>query len=55
MTEKVPKMKKKDICDKYRRVLEKPDLSNKEVAEIRKNLRLIAQTVCEHVWGKKFY
>jgi len=55
MAKNAPKMKKKDICDEYRRVLEKPDLSNKKVEEMRKNLRLIAQTICEHVWGKKFY
>ena len=54
MTRKVPQ-KKKDICDEYRRVLEKLDLSDKKVEEMRKNLTLIAQTICEHVWGKKFY
>lgn len=54
MTRKAPH-KKKDIRDEYRRILGKPDLSNKKIEEMRKNLRLIAQTICEHVWGKKFY
>ena len=54
MTREDPK-KKKDILNEYRLVLKKPNLSNKEVEEMRKNLRLIAQTICEHVWGKKFY
>lgn len=55
MTVTAPKNKKKDIYDKYRRILEMPDLSDKEVEEMRKNLKLIAQTICEYVWGKKFY
>ena len=54
MKRKAPQ-KKKDILNEYRRVLGKPNLSDKKVEEMRKNLRLIAQTICEHVWGEKFY
>ena len=54
MTRKAPQ-KKKDILNEYRWILGKPELSNKKVEEMRKNLKLIAQTICEHVWGKKFY
>ena len=52
---KAPKKKAKDIYDKYREFLKKPDLKNKEIDEMRKNIILLAQTICEHVWGKKFY
>jgi hypothetical protein len=46
---------KVDIYEKYRCILNAPDLTNKEIDEMRKHLGLLAQTICEHVWGKKFY
>ncbi len=49
------KKKKVDIYEKYRRILKMPDLTNKEIDEMRKHLGILAQTICEHVWGKKFY
>ncbi len=49
------KKKKVDIYEKYRCILEMPGLTNKEIDEMRKHLRLISQTISEHVWGKKFY
>lgn len=49
------KRRKSDIYEKYRRVLKMPNLTNKEIDEMRKHLSLFAQTICEHVWGKKFY
>jgi hypothetical protein len=52
----MPKKKKRpDIYDKYRRILKMPNLSIKEIDEMRNYLNLFAQTICEHVWGKKFY
>jgi hypothetical protein len=52
----MPRRKKsQDIYAKYRRILKMPDLSNKEIDEMRKNLIFLAQTIGEHVWGKKFY
>jgi hypothetical protein len=52
----MPKRRKQpDIYAKYRCILGMPDLSNKKIDEMRKNLGLIAQTICEHVWGKRFY
>ena len=47
--------RKADIYDKYRRILNRPELTKKEIDEMRKNLGLLARTICEHVWGKKFY
>jgi hypothetical protein len=47
--------KKASIYDRYRRILNMPDLTNKEIDGMRNNLSLLAQTICEHVWGKKFY
>lgn len=49
------KKSKSDINEKYRRILQMPDLTNKEIDEMRKHLGLLTQTICEHVWGKKFY
>ena len=46
---------KTDVYDEYRRILKTPDLTNKEIDEMRKHLNLLARTICEHVWGKKFY
>jgi hypothetical protein len=47
--------KRPDVYAKYRRILKMPDLSNKKIDEMRKNLGFIAQTICEHIWKKKFY
>jgi len=47
--------RKTDIYDRYRRILNMPRLTNKKIDEMRKYLTLLAQTICEHVWGKKFY
>jgi len=49
------KRRKADIYEKYRRILNMPRLTNKEIEEMRKHLTLLAQTICEHVWGEKFY
>jgi len=54
----MPRKRKKgkpDIYQRYRRILEIPDLPAKEIEEMRKHLGLLAQTVCEHLWGKKLY
>jgi hypothetical protein len=52
-----PRKKKRgeSICDKYRLILNRPDLTDKEIEEMRRHLGLLARTICEHVWGKKFY
>jgi len=51
----MPKIKKRsDIYAKYRCILEMPDLKKSQIDEMRKYLGLLAQTICEHVWGKKF-
>jgi hypothetical protein len=41
--------------DVYRRMLRTPDLTDKEIDEMRKHVIGLAQAVCEHVWGKRFY
>lgn len=46
---------KVDIYQKYRRILKMPSLTDKEIDEMRKHVGLLARTVCERVWGKKFY
>lgn len=47
--------KNKDIYEKYREILEVQDLSKDEIDKMRQHLRSMAQTICEHVWEKKFY
>jgi hypothetical protein len=47
--------KKRDIRDQYREILQMPDLTDSEIDEIRKPMILLAQTICEHVWGQRFY
>jgi len=52
---KIALKKRKDIYDKYREILKMPDLKNKEIDKMRTHMTFLAQTICEHVWGKKFY
>jgi hypothetical protein len=49
------KKKKDSVYDKYRRILDMPNLTKREIDEMRKSMTLLARTICEHVWGKKFY
>lgn len=55
MNKQKTKTKKEDIYIEYRKVLERPDLSKNEIEEMRNNLKIVASTICEHVWKKKFY
>ena len=54
MKESIAAKNEKLIYDQYRMILKKPNLSRKEVEEMRYNLKMLAKTICEHVWGKKF-
>lgn len=47
--------KKKDIYDEYRKWLKNQNLTKKEIDEMRKHMILLAVTICEHVWKKKFH
>lgn len=49
------KLKKRNIYNEYRRILQQSDLTEKEIDKMRSNIVLLAQAVCEHVWKKKFY
>jgi hypothetical protein len=49
------KKRKNNIYEKYRHILKMPKLEDKKIDEMRKNLSLLAQTICENLWGKKFY
>ena len=55
MRKKKANSRKETIYDKYRRTLGMPQLTDREIDEMRRNLQLLAQAICEHVWGKKFY
>ena len=55
MNKQYKNSKKRNIYDKYREALGMPDLTVKEIAEMRYHLRLLAQTICEHGWKKKVY
>ena len=43
------------IHERYRRLLRRPALRAEHIESMRKHLIRLAQTICEHVWGKKFY
>ena len=43
------------LHDKYRELLKQPGLTAEQIEEMRKHVILLAQTICEHVWGKKVY
>ena len=49
------RQRKADIYAEYRQVLGKPKLRKQDIDKMREHLILLAQTICEHVWGKKFY
>jgi hypothetical protein len=42
-------------CDVYRRMLRTPELTDQEIDDMRKHVIRLAQVLCEHVWGKRFY
>jgi len=39
-----------NIYDKYRKILEMPNLSDKKTDKMRYNVKSIAMTACEQVW-----
>ncbi len=43
------------IREQYRRLLTRPHLTDQEIETMRKHMIPLAQTICEHVWGKKFH
>lgn len=49
------KNKENHLYNQYRKELNMPNLTEKEIDEMRKNIKLIAMTICEHVWKKKFH
>lgn len=55
MSKRTPRKKKNSIYDEYREVFEMPELTDRQIDEFRKPMILLAQTICEHVWGQKFY
>jgi len=56
MTKKArTKRTKASITDKYRQILRMPDLTDRQIDQMRQHLGLLARTICEHVWKKKFF
>lgn len=49
------KNKQRGIYDRYRELLKAHDLTKKEIDTIRRHVQRLARTICEHVWGKKFF
>ena len=50
-----PQTKSAQMSDVYRRLLQRPDLTDQEIDDMRKHVTRLAQVLCEHVWGKPFY
>lgn len=46
---------KAGLYNKYREILDMPNLTDKQINQMRKHLGLLARTICEHVWKKAFY
>lgn len=55
MSNNTRKTKNENIYDKYRMILERLKLTDKEIEEMSHNLKLVALTICGHIWKKKFY
>jgi hypothetical protein len=49
------KARQSKIHEKYQQLLKQPGLTVEEIEGMRKHIILLARTICEHVWGKKFY
>ena len=49
------KNRKVDIYGRYRRILRAVSLTNKEIDQMREHMSLLARTICEHVWRRKFH
>jgi len=49
------KKAKINIYDRYREILDIPNLTDNQIDQMRKNLDLLARTICEYAWKKKFY
>lgn len=47
------KIKEKSIYDKYREILDKPKLTDEEIDKMRRNIRLLALSLVEHVSNRK--
>jgi hypothetical protein len=41
--------------EQYRRLLKRPHLTGRDIVAMRRGMIRLAQTICEHVWGKKFF
>jgi hypothetical protein len=43
------------LRERYRLILDRPESTDREIDAVRQHVIRIAQTICEHVWGKKLY
>ena len=50
-----PRRRHRPIHQAYRRFLKRPALAAAEIERIRKHIIRLARTVCEHIWGRRFY
>jgi len=49
------KPQKESINEKYREILEMPDLTDDEIDRMREHMQMMARIICEYVWNKKVY
>lgn len=45
----------REIRRRYREILGRPRLSDAAIDRMRVSVRLVAQAICEHVWGKNAF
>jgi hypothetical protein len=43
------------LREQYRILTGQATLSDQQVEEMRRNVIRLAQSICEHAWGKRFY
>lgn len=55
MKKRKGQLESSEIRRRYREILGQPKLSDREIDRMRVHVRLLAQVICEHVWGKKVY
>ena len=53
MKRRRPRTEEAELRRLYRQLLKRPRLSAAAIDRMHTNVRLLAQAICEHAWGKK--
>lgn len=50
MNESGEQQQQSNIYESYRNILHKPELLESEIDEMRQNVILLAEAICNHIW-----